>query len=191
MSRLVISLHMEDKGIDLDVPDDIPAGILAKSLQNALNLPGGQEKTFTLGRVRNKNIFHFPADMTLADAGVMYGEFLDILSLDMPSKENVVGHFEIQGLSFPLSKGESVVGRSAPGNKVDIDLTTVDPNRLVSRKHAIFEVSLGVISIRDNDSTNGTWLNGKKIKPGQKYPIKSSDEIRFGGSKGAPARIII
>lgn len=33
--------------------------------------------------------------------------------------------------------------------------------------------------LRDNFSTNGTWLNGVKIQPGKKYQLATNDEINF------------
>ena len=33
--------------------------------------------------------------------------------------------------------------------------------------------------MRDNFSTNGTWINGRKLIPGKKYQLAAYDEIGF------------
>ena len=48
----------------------------------------------------------------------------------------------------------------------------------VSRQHAKFERTANSFSITDMDSTNGTWVNGTKIKSQQ---LQSGDRIRIGG----------
>lgn len=37
--------------------------------------------------------------------------------------------------------------------------------------------------LRDNNSQNGTWLNGKRILPNKKYELCSGDEIDFAGKE--------
>ncbi len=52
----------------------------------------------------------------------------------------------------------------------------------VSKTHAIFEEdSQGNWTVRDNDSTNGTFLNAQRVALGGKRLVRSSDTIRFGG----------
>jgi hypothetical protein len=66
------------------------------------------------------------------------------------------------------------VGR-ARGN--DIVLADIE----VSKVHASFEIDeRGAWTMCDSNSTNGTYLNGALIQPGQKTKIKSSDTIKIG-----------
>ena len=36
--------------------------------------------------------------------------------------------------------------------------------------------------IRDNHSTNGTWINGIRMEPGKKYQLSADDVIGFAGT---------
>ena len=49
----------------------------------------------------------------------------------------------------------------------------------VARRQATFLYEKDMWFLRDNSSTNGTWLNGAKIQPGKKYQLATNDEINF------------
>jgi len=67
---------------------------------------------------------------------------------------------------------EIVVGRSS-----DLDMVLVED--MVSRKHAKISAGEGQILIQDLGSTNGTFVNGEKIK---KARLKEGDRILIGTS---------
>lgn len=50
----------------------------------------------------------------------------------------------------------------------------------VSRINTIFEVTPEGVTVVDNDSRNGTFLNGVKLLPKQPQMIKDKDDIRVG-----------
>jgi pSer/pThr/pTyr-binding forkhead associated (FHA) protein len=78
-----------------------------------------------------------------------------------------------QGGEFPLlSDKEIVVGRSS-----DLDMVLVED--MVSRKHAKIATHAGQLVIQDLGSTNGTFVNGEKIK---KTRLKEGDRILIGTS---------
>jgi hypothetical protein len=78
-----------------------------------------------------------------------------------------------QGGEFPLlADREIVVGRSS-----DLDMVLVED--MVSRKHAKISTVGGQIVIMDLGSTNGTFVNGEKIK---KTRLKEGDRILIGTS---------
>ncbi len=78
-----------------------------------------------------------------------------------------------EGGEFPLEDGkEIIVGRSN-----DIDIVIVED--MVSRKHAKITVNGDNIVLEDLGSTNGTFVNGNKIK---KTNLKVGDRIIFGTS---------
>jgi hypothetical protein len=78
-----------------------------------------------------------------------------------------------QGGEFPLRmEREIVVGRSN-----DLDMVLVED--MVSRKHAKISTQGGQIVIQDLASTNGTFVNGEKIK---KQRLKEGDRILIGTS---------
>jgi len=61
-----------------------------------------------------------------------------------------------RGKEFPLEDGETFLGRT---NETEVEL----PSNKVSRRHAVIRVGRGNVEIEDLGSSNGTYLNGKKI----------------------------
>lgn len=78
-----------------------------------------------------------------------------------------------QGGEFPL-KGDKqlIIGRSS-----ELDMVLVED--MVSRKHAKISISNGKITIEDLGSTNGTFVNGEKVKTSR---LKEGDRILIGTS---------
>ena len=78
-----------------------------------------------------------------------------------------------QGGEFPLRMDrEIIVGRSS-----ELDMVLVED--MVSRKHAKIQTTGDQIVIQDLGSTNGTFVNGEKIK---KVRLKEGDRILIGTS---------
>jgi Domain of unknown function (DUF4388)/FHA domain len=78
-----------------------------------------------------------------------------------------------QGGEFPLRPNrEIVIGRSS-----DLDMVLVED--MVSRKHAKIITDDQGVSIQDLGSTNGTFVNGEKIR---KVDLKDGDRILIGTS---------
>lgn len=51
----------------------------------------------------------------------------------------------------------------------------------VSRMHARFALDRdGKMTVRDLNSTNGTWINGERLQPNESRPIRQGDHIRMG-----------
>lgn len=74
---------------------------------------------------------------------------------------------------FPLpDSGEMVVGRS---NDVDLVLS----EEMVSRKHARLNLDSNAITLIDLGSTNGTYVNGEKIK---RFELGIDDRVLIGTS---------
>ena len=67
---------------------------------------------------------------------------------------------------------DKIIGRDA-----GCDLVIFDPKNRVSRKHAVVRVENGIILIRDNQSLNGTFVNGIRISPERFSPVSSKDVI--------------
>ena len=76
----------------------------------------------------------------------------------------------------------AILGRTEHNSsEVDINLAAYDAaQKGVSRRHA----SLGVINtgviVCDLKSTNGTFLNGQRLLPGQRRVIKDGDQLMLG-----------
>jgi len=78
-----------------------------------------------------------------------------------------------QGGEFPLRPNrEIIIGRSS-------DLGMVLVEDMVSRKHAKITTDDHVVTIQDLGSTNGTFVNGEKVR---KADLKDGDRILIGTS---------
>ncbi len=78
-----------------------------------------------------------------------------------------------QGGEFPLLDDRTIiVGRSS-----ELDMVLVED--MVSRKHAKITVAGGKITIEDLGSTNGTFVNGEKVK---QQKLKEGDRVLVGTS---------
>ncbi len=65
------------------------------------------------------------------------------------------------------------IGRSSK----DADVVVADNN--VSRKHCMFFLKNGVPCVRDNDSTNGTFLNARRLSPLVDVMVDIGDTIHI------------
>lgn len=75
------------------------------------------------------------------------------------------------------------IGRSDPslGLAPDLDLSREGPEAIwVSRRHARIFYHDGHFYIEDLGSTNGTYLNNKRLVSGLPYALQDGDELRFG-----------
>ena len=76
---------------------------------------------------------------------------------------------------FPLSEGETSIGREASNGLALVTQTTV------SRRHAVITRDGDAVSIRDAGSSNGTYVNGARIS--SETPLKPGDEIQLGEAR--------
>jgi pSer/pThr/pTyr-binding forkhead associated (FHA) protein len=77
-------------------------------------------------------------------------------------------HTALANRVFPL-KEINVVGRA---NECDISLAAAH----LSRRHAQLQIIDGMLFVKDLDSANGTFLNGKRVAEAR---VKRGDELRF------------
>ncbi len=82
----------------------------------------------------------------------------------------IVVEGEQLGDVFKVKKGKNIIGRGAD---VDIRLNSL----LVSRAHSVIILNDNNISIKDLKSSNGTYVNGKKIDAAN---LKEGDVITIG-----------
>ena len=65
------------------------------------------------------------------------------------------------------------------GREGGCDIVLNDPSDVISRRHAVLNVSpSGKMTIVDQ-STNGTYVNGMRINSGVPYPVTRKDSISF------------
>jgi hypothetical protein len=88
------------------------------------------------------------------------------------------------GAALPLPNSpQAVVGRADAVSKFypDIDLTPHGAlDNGVGRKHLRLFIQAGQIMAEDEDSTNGTLINGQKLAPRQPQPLHDGDQIQLG-----------
>jgi len=85
---------------------------------------------------------------------------------------------------FPVRRdGPTLIGRRDAVTEIypDIDLSPVDTSRSVSRRHAKITVMDRELFFHEEiGTTNGTFLNGERLKKGEFYPLHHGDEVQFG-----------
>lgn len=88
------------------------------------------------------------------------------------------------GMEFPLALGpETTIGRRDPvtGIYPDVDLTPVDNQRSVSRRHAkIYRRGPKFFLAEEIGTMNSTFLNGARLETGVPGEINPGAELRFG-----------
>lgn len=94
--------------------------------------------------------------------------------------------FQFEGKRLPLPEGfeEIVVGRRSPiadDPQPDIDLNPFGAEDLgVSRRHIRLKHKNYLTYIIDLGSSNGTWLNGKRLSGPAERLLRNGDELRLG-----------
>jgi len=86
------------------------------------------------------------------------------------------------GEAFALpDDGEAGVGRPSRGHSPEIDLSPHDGQRSLSRKHATLWRGGDAFYVKEESGVaNGTFVNGRRLKPGEPVALKPGDEVCFG-----------
>jgi len=199
MTRVAVTVD-DGKGHsrDLDLPADLPVQQLAPALAQAIGHPDLQDVNGDL-----KFILKFVAsgevispEMTLASAGVLHGDLLRLLVKAAPAglkggealhSFSGPGFAGASGAAFPLRRTTSTVGRADPGSGIvgsllAVDLTDLDDpeSPSVSRRHAQVIHRQGEFLLLDLRSTNGTFINSKRLTPDERVSLRHGDQVRFG-----------
>ncbi len=111
------------------------------------------------------------SDEDLDDGEATMSQKVDV-ALDLPADKKyslAVLQGKSSGQIFPITKSRTVIGRS--GTDVLLD------DAECSRRHAELEIRGSRATIRDLESTNGTFVNGKRI---EKEDLDAQSEFRVG-----------
>lgn len=84
---------------------------------------------------------------------------------------------ESTGKTVQFRKDVVSVGRSL---SCDLPLNS---KKTIARQQATFFYEDEKWFLRDDFSTNGTWINGARMQPGKKYQLAANDEINFALSE--------
>jgi len=129
---------------------------------------GSEELRETLG----------PADAAPPPAALARGDPID------PTVNRVV--LRVQGTRRPIhlsGKAEYRLGRGDPrlDRTPDVDLGPYRALELgVSRLHALLETRGHGLTLTDLGSTNGTLVNGVRLRPNSPKTLRDGDELRLG-----------
>lgn len=91
--------------------------------------------------------------------------------------------FKLVTMNAPLYKEYilngpcTIIGKNP--EVVDVPITF---NDMISRKHCSIYIENGQCSIEDEDSSNGTYINGNRIAPHIRVPLNIGDIVRMANS---------
>jgi hypothetical protein len=187
MTHAVVTVEIDSTTrVDLALPLTIPSHVLANAIAQALEVDKDGKRQYSLSVKTEQGVTRIPSQSTLSDMSVLDGFRLQLsLEKDRSSSPSPKARFWLEtetGQTFPLDSNSLLIGRKdiKRGVMVDIDLAPLDPHKIVSRKHAIIELQKGSWVLVDNNSQNGTWLNGHKLTAEKPYPLQEDDEVIFG-----------
>ncbi len=104
------------------------------------------------------------------------------------SRNTYLTSFALQAITagqiFPLELGTNTIGRPDQESytRPTIDLSSLDTNNSVSRRHAEIRVTdtQGPVLLVDTNSSNGTLLNDKAVPPGIEQELVVGATLTFG-----------
>lgn len=67
------------------------------------------------------------------------------------------------------------------GRSPESTLLLPDPDRIISRTHAVVECRAGHYVVRDQGSTVSVIVNGRQVGRGHEHPLAPGDEVRIAG----------
>ncbi|MAG35532.1 MAG: hypothetical protein CL878_04705 [Dehalococcoidia bacterium] len=79
------------------------------------------------------------------------------------------------GESLPLGQDRTLIGRVSTCDMVLHDQS-------VSRRHAEITREASGYIVRDIESSNGTFVNGRRLRPGEAQTLRDGDTLRLGSS---------
>jgi len=103
---------------------------------------------------------------------------LGAIDIGVAGDAESVKHFRLcMVVGLPPDATYSLVGTSRIGRSDQSEIVISDPS--VSRAHAIVEIDGDEAVVRDLGSTNGTFVNGRRVRA---QALHDGDELRFGNT---------
>ncbi|HLC02755.1 MAG TPA: FHA domain-containing protein [Anaerolineales bacterium] len=199
MTSVVVTLKVSTgESRDLELPADVPLGLLAQATAMAIGHAENPSDTQVVKYVLKypESDRALPLDATLESAGVVHGDILLLLKKVLPASVATSesglrfggpGFIATTGRPFPLVSATSLVGRADRASGLDprvmgVDLAPLDADGppSVSRRHAQILFRKGDYLLQDLKSRNGTVVNGRALRPGDRVRLMHGDEVRFG-----------
>lgn len=169
---------------DLELPDNVHWEILAPIVLDKLGWPMLHDELAVVEHTLENDDVVVRPGLTLAAAGALTGMSFQLRSRVLPERRrppdtpagphlrNAVGE------CFALQPGLNLIGRSS--DSPTIDLSRLDRDQSVSREHARLVLVADRATLEDADSLHGTWINGRRLRPGVAQTLRSRDRLQFG-----------
>ena len=114
---------------------------------------------------------------------IKVGDYLPQLEPEPMSEqedvETYIAHYTLNGKTKQVELTFKVKQRRAVGRTKDNDLPIEDQS--VSKIHATLVLnSERTLLVADTGSTNGTFINDKRIAYGRAFPVSTTDKVKFG-----------
>lgn len=108
-----------------------------------------------------------------------------VTSADRPAPAHPRLIHRPSGRIIPLPEHRNLVLLGKPNTHLppDIDLSEFPDATAVSRVHARILLVPPPPLLEDMGSTNGTYLNGQRLWPGERQPLTAGDAIALGGDR--------
>lgn len=189
MDSVVITLQHNQEQIDLALPISVPLGQLAPILADKLTLNNlstpSEDLVYTARVISSNNIIR--AHETLEAVGVADGDILELIMTTEHTRFMPENNFErgrgayLQSLDtdqkFRCLGRNTLIGRT---RKNQINLARLPGSENVSRVHANILKRGNAYFIKDESSTNGTFIDGIELQPGESLQIRDGSRIQFG-----------
>ena len=120
---------------------------------------------------------NIPNAMPRNNQGGMDGTIMMNGMQQQMSSQNVgssMAYLQYRGQNVPINDVEFVIGKANNQYKVNF---VINNNPHVSRKHATILLQGNSYYIRDEGSTNGTYVNGRSLPKMVPQPLQNGDEI--------------
>jgi hypothetical protein len=152
---------------------------LANVIALSLGLPKNRDTYYELRISDGQELMRLPEAKNLQQSYILNGSKL-YLHQESEDPQNRAFLETQNGLKMRLREN-TLLGRLTPKSYVDIDLTPLDQEKVVSRSHAaITHISYHYV-IKDLNSHNGTFINNEPLKQGESVVLHAGDTICFGG----------
>jgi len=171
-------IYSESNQRDLVLPDDVPVYLLVDALASGLGMPNHPDIFYELQVIEGGESHRIPESRTLQQAFICNGSVLHFIQeKEVPGRRAVLEG--ANNFRFRLREN-TIIGRLTHEIHVDIDLTALDTNKVVTRRHAVITRVTYHYLIKDIGSLNGTFINQNKLQKNQSVALHPNDEICFG-----------
>ncbi|MCL4264233.1 MAG: FHA domain-containing protein [Anaerolineae bacterium] len=194
MEYAVITLTYQQQRADLEAPLSVPLFMLAPIVLETMRWADQdlrQENARFVGRLQGSGMIIRPNE-TLAQAGVVDGDIVELTavqsnSIDFDRTMNIapLTGFLAQAYLKSVANGEvflcrgksTLVGRSP---ECAINLSRLPGNDVVSRRHANIVRRDDGYWLTDENSANGTIVDGFVLNPKETVRLRDRCQIQFG-----------